>query len=167
MKHGEYLADADASFAFRTIIPCNLYGPHDKFDLDHAHLVPAVIHKLHLARRDGGRVCIWGDGEARREFMYISDLVDFISLVLDRVPALPRRINVGYGHDYTINEYYKTAAEALGYDGKMTHLLEKPVGMKRKLMNSSKARKFGWEPRVRLERGIKLTWGYFRDELCS
>jgi GDP-L-fucose synthase len=135
----EYIMREDASYQYKTLIPCNIYGRHDKFDPAHSHLVPAIIHKVHQAKQDGqASVEIWGDGTARREFMYGGDLADAIVHSIKNFDSLPACMNVGLGHDHTINEYYEAVASVMGYGGVFTHDLSKPVGMARKLVSIEK-----------------------------
>lgn len=147
---------------YKTIIPCNLYGPYDNFHPISSHMIPGVIRKLHEANLAGQQeVGIWGDGTARREFMYIGDLVRFIQFALEQIERLPSLINVGLGYDHTVNEYYQTVAEVVGYRGSFKHELDKPVGMRSKLLESSKARALGWQPKTELKEGLKKTYDYF------
>ena len=148
--------------AYKTLVPCNLYGPYDHFDLNKSHLIPAIIAKLHDAKiNHKAEVEIWGDGTARREFMYVGDLVQFILQAMEKLESLPEYINVGLGYDYSINEYYQTAAEIMGFNGKFSHDLTRPVGMRRKLLNIQKAVEFGWKPSVSLAEGIEKTYRYY------
>jgi len=154
--------EASAPLRCRTLVPCNLYGPGDSFDSERAHLVPAVIRKLHEARDAGmDTVTIWGDGEARREFMFVGDLVEFIGLSIDRFEELPPRLNVGVGHDHTINEYYRAIADVVGYRGGFVHDLERPVGMRRKLLDVSRMKALGWRPKTDLDQGVRATYDSF------
>ncbi len=164
----EYINREDDTFQYKTVIPCNLYGKYDKFDPEHSHMLSAVIKKIHEAKvNHQNTLDIWGDGEARREFMYAEDLADFIYYALENFEKMPQNINVGLGHDYTINEYYKTIAEVIGYDGKFIHDLTKPIGMKRKLINDSKLQEFGWRYRTSLEDGIKKIYKYYLKEVIN
>ena len=148
--------------AYRTVIPPNLYGPYDHFDLVNSHLLPAVILKLHLAKLKGEKIVkIWGDGQARREFLYIADLIDFLVVMLNRIEELPNMINVGVGEDYTIDEYYEMTAKVIGYQGAFEHDFSKPVGMRKKLMDISHVKKFGWQAKIPLDEGLKNTYHYF------
>jgi len=131
----EYINKEDDSFQYKTVIPCNLYGKYDKFDSKHSHMLPAVIQKVHEAKEANVDSDIWGSGKARREFMYAEDLADFIYYALENFDKMPQNINVGLGHDYTINEYYQAIAKVVGYKGKFIHDLTKPIGMKQKLLN--------------------------------
>ncbi len=158
----EYINKEDDSFKYKTVIPCNLYGKYDKFDPKHSHMLPAVIKKIHEAKIDNqATLDIWGDGEARREFMYAQDLADFIYYALENFDKMPQNINVGLGQDYTINEYYETIAKVVGYKGKFVHDLTKPVGMKQKLIDDTKLKEFGWKHKISLEDGIKKIYKYY------
>ncbi|MGM8849363.1 GDP-L-fucose synthase family protein [Salinicola halophyticus] len=164
----QYITDSsEGKKQYLTLIPCNLYGPHDKFDPDKSHMIPAVIRKIHeakQAKRD--TVEIWGDGEARREFMYVGDLADSVFTIVEKMlnrERLPTLMNVGLGHDYSINDYYKSVAEVVGYKGEFTHDLTKPVGMRQKLVDSQRINDAGWAPAVSLQNGIFKTYQYFLE----
>lgn len=158
----EYIHREDNNYLFKTIIPCNLYGPYDKFDPEHSHMLPAVIRKLHLAKTSRRvKIDIWGDGEARREFMYAADLADFIFYAIGNYKKMPQNINVGLGVDYSINDYYQYIAQVVGYDGKFVHDYSKPVGMKQKLIDDTLLKKFGWRPKTSLLDGITKTYNFY------
>ncbi len=158
----EYIMREDASYQYKTLIPCNLYGRHDKFDPAHSHLIPAIIHKIHQAKQSGQpTVDIWGDGTARREFMYAGDLADAMVRALKEFDSLPSMMNVGLGYDYTINEYYQAAAAVMGYTGSFVHDLSKPVGMARKLVSVGRQQAWGWMARSDLREGIERTYKYY------
>ena len=157
-----YIGQEDASFQFKTLIPCNLYGRHDKFDPSHSHLIPAIIHKIHIAKEtDQATVEIWGDGTARREFMYAGDIADALASAIDRFDSLPALMNIGLGHDHTINQYYAATADVLGYCGRFVHDLSKPVGMARKLVDIKLQRSWGWEAKYDLRAGIEKTYQFY------
>lgn len=161
----EYIMREDAGFQYKTLIPCNLYGRHDKFDPAHSHLLPAVIHKVHQAKLGGQpTVDIWGDGTARREFMYAGDLADALIRAINEFDSLPPMMNVGLGHDYSINEYYEAVAEVVGYHGSFVHDLGKPVGMARKLVDVERQRAWGWAPQTGLRAGIERTYEFYLKE---
>lgn len=161
-----YIQKENAEFKYKTIIPCNLYGKHDKFEPAHSHLVPAIIRKMHIAKVENKKeVDIWGDGSARREFLYSGDLVDCIYKVVDAQFAnfqnMPDIMNVGLGHDYSVTEYYQTAAKVIGYQGRFIYDLSKPVGMKQKLVSTSRADAWGWKSKTSLEDGFAKTYQFF------
>ncbi len=161
----EYITREDASYQYKTLIPCNIYGRHDKFDPRRSHLIPAIIHKVHLAKSDGlPTVEIWGDGTARREFMYAGDLADAMIRAIKEFDDLPAIMNVGLGRDYTINEYYKVAAEVMGYTGSFVHDTSKPVGMVRKLVSTERQLLWGWKAKTDLKSGIESAYQFYLKE---
>ena len=162
----EYIVREDSSFLYKTVIPCNLYGKFDDFNYDSSHMIPGVIRKIHDAKNKNLEfVNIWGDGLARREFMYAADIADFIYYAVENFNKMPQNINVGLGHDHSIIEYYKMIANVIGYKGKFNHDMSKPTGMKRKLIDNKRLNEFGWSHQTSLETGIKETYKYFLDEV--
>lgn len=158
----EYIQQENPNFLYKTIIPCSLYGRFDKFDSNYSHMIPSVIRKLDKAKTNNEQeVEIWGDGEARREFMYAADLADFIFYAIDNLNLMPQNLNVGLGKDYSINEYYQLVAKVVGYTGKFKHDLRKPVGMKQKLIDDTKLKEFGWGYKINLEDGLQKTYEYY------
>jgi len=126
----EYISQEQPDLLYKTIIPCNLYGRHDKFSEHNSHMIPAVIKKIIAAKENKqAEIDIWGDGEARREFMYAGDLAEFIFYAIEHFTTMPQNLNVGLGTDFTINEYYQRIAKVVGYPGTFKHDLSKPVGM--------------------------------------
>ncbi len=159
----EYISLNNKNFLYKTLIPCNLYGEHDNFDYDSSHMIPAVIRKIYNAKCQGhDHVLIWGDGEARREFMYAKDFSDFIFYAIEHFKKLPQNLNVGLGNDYSINDYYKIIADIVDYNGKFMHDHTKPVGMQQKLLNIEKLKKLGWNNQFTLRQGIKETYQFFK-----
>lgn len=162
----EYISREDSSFLYKTVIPCNLYGKYDDFSYENSHMIPGVIKKIHDAKNKNLEfVNIWGDGLARREFMYAADIADFIYYAVENFNKMPQNINVGLGLDYSIIEYYKIIADVIGYKGKFNHDMTKPTGMKRKLIDDQRLSEFGWSHQTSLETGIKETYKYFLDEV--
>lgn len=154
--------DQEEGFNYKTFIPCNLYGPYDTFDARNSHLIPAVLMKLHKAKEEGAReVEIWGDGTPQREFVYIDDLANFILSQIKNPEPLFSIMNVGAGEDISINDVYKTAAEIVGYEAGFVHNLDAPMGMKRKLMDISRAQSFGWSPKMSLAKGLKEAYSWY------
>jgi len=165
MRMCEFAMRENPDLNYKTLIPCNLYGKWDKFDPKHSHLVPAIIHKVHEAMRTGAsQIEVWGDGTARREFMYAGDLADAIVRALSVPAALPDSLNIGLGHDHTINEYYQIVAQVIGWQGEFIHDLSRPVGMKQKLLDVSQQNEWGWSPRTSLEDGIRATYEFYLKE---
>ena len=163
LKLCQFIHRSNRALQYKTLIPCNLYGPNDKFDPNRSHLIPAIIHKLHQAKRLGQpAVEIWGDGNARREFMFVDDLIDCILLAITNIENFPDIMNVGVGKDKSINDYYAIASQVVGYDGDTTHDLSKPVGMKRKLLDVSSVNNLGWTAKTSLETGMKYTYEYYK-----
>ncbi|SFO44379.1 GDP-L-fucose synthase [Cohaesibacter marisflavi] len=161
----QYIRREDASANYKTIIPCNLFGRHDKFDPKHSHLLPAIIHKVHMAKEKGEEtVEIWGDGTARREFMYAGDLADAVMKAAGDIDALPELMNCGLGHDHEINTYYQSVADVIGWDGDFTHDLSRPVGMKKKLCATDRQTEWGWSASTSLVDGIRATYDFYLNE---
>lgn len=151
-----------ASGVYKSIIPCNIFGPFDNFHPTNAHLLPAIIRKVHEARLKGDHsVEIWGDGSARREFMFAGDLADVILEACERYNELPMIMNVGTGVDFSVREYYEAARLIIGWEGDFTFDLSRPVGMRRKVVDISRQTEWGWQPRVTLHDGIALTYHAF------
>lgn len=149
---------------YKTLIPCNLYGKYDKFDPEKSHMIPSAIRKVASACRQNAKsVEIWGDGTARREFMYAEDLADAIAFVIEYFDEIPDLLNVGLGHDYTINEYYHAVAEVVGFKGEFEHDTNKPVGMKQKLVCTQKLSHLGWQPKHNLISGLTKTYQYYME----
>jgi GDP-L-fucose synthase len=146
---------------YKTIIPCNLYGKYDKFDPFNSHMIPAVIRKLHNAKNNNSIAEIWGNGKARREFMYAEDLADFIAFAIENYDRLDGYMNVGLGYDYSILEYYEQIAKVVGYQGRFIFNESQPVGMQKKLCSIEKQNALGWEPKYSLIDGIKKTNDFF------
>ena len=160
----EYIVKEDNSKNYKTVIPCNLYGKYDKFHPKNSHMIPAVMRKIHDANLSGANeINIWGDGSARREFMYVEDLSDFIFYAITKFDKMPQNINVGLGYDYSINDYYSEIAKVLDYKGSFSHDLTKPIGMKQKLNNNTKQKEFGWKHKTTLKEGLIKTYKYFLE----
>ena len=156
-----------AQFGFAAIcpMPTNLYGPGDDFDLNNAHVLPALLRKFHEARTSGApEVVVWGSGTPRREFMHVDDLAD-ACLFLMAVYDSPEIINVGVGTDVTIAELAELIRQIVGYSGRIAFDPSKPDGMPRKLLDVSRLRALGWRPRIPLEEGIRQTYRWYVETL--
>jgi GDP-L-fucose synthase len=156
-------AKSEFGLNYKTLIPCNLYGKYDNFHPVKSHLLPAAIRKIHNATKSNSPVEIWGSGKARREFMFIDDLIDFILWSIDHYDDLPDLINVGVGKDYSINEYYQIIGDIIGYDGEYINDLTKPEGMSRKLCSVQKQIELGWKPRYSLKQGLEKTYQFYLE----
>jgi nucleoside-diphosphate-sugar epimerase len=163
LKMTDYISN-DTDYNYKTIIPCNLFGPNDNFDINFGHMIPSVMNKIHLAKTNNDKmVTIWGDGNSRREFMYIKDLIDFIYYSIENIQKLPNFINVGVGSDYTIKEYYKMISKVIGYKGNFKLDLSKPQGMKRKLVDISLLNNLGWKHKFQVEEGLEETYKFYEQ----
>jgi GDP-L-fucose synthase len=145
---------------YLSVMPCNLYGPKDNFDLQSAHLLPALLHKAHLARRGGRRgLPVWGSGRPRREWLHVDDLAEACVLLMEQ-DAEPSVWNVGAGNDLTVAELAQLVMQAVELEGALEFDPSKPDGMMRKLLDSSRMRALGWQPRVALPEGIRSTYAW-------
>jgi GDP-L-fucose synthase len=148
---------------FISAMPTNLYGPGDNFDPATSHVVPALIRRVHEARKSGSaEVVIWGTGTPRREFLHCDDLADALRFLFERDDS-PEMINIGRGEDITIRELAELICDVVGFDGKLVFDDTKPDGTPRKLLDVSKLRSLGWAPRIPLEQGIKQTYRWFLE----
>jgi GDP-L-fucose synthase len=160
----EYITKEHPDFQYKTFIPCNLYGRWDKFSEQNSHMIPSVIKKVHQAIQSGvNNIEIWGDGTARREFMYASDLAAAAAKAIKEFDKVPDIMNIGLGYDFSINEYYETIKNILGYNGSFTHDISKPSGMKQKLLDITKQTEWGWKPSVSLQEGISKTYQFYLE----
>ncbi|WP_303784444.1 GDP-L-fucose synthase [Azovibrio restrictus] len=162
----DYINRKDNCFQYKTLIPCNIYGRHDKFNPENSHMVPAAIHKIHQAKINGvNEVLVWGTGNARREFMYAGDLADCMWRAIENFETLPSVMNVGLGFDFSILDYYKTIAKVVGYTGTFVHDLTKPEGMVQKLVSTEKLEKWGWAASTTLEQGVTKTYQFYLERI--
>lgn len=144
-----------------SLMPTNLYGPGDNFDLQTAHVLPALIRKFHEARAARSpSVTVWGSGSPRREFLYVDDLADAACFLMASYD-LPDIVNVGVGTDISIAELAATIREIVGFDGEIVFDRTKPDGTPRKLLDISKCRALGWRAQTQLERGIRATYAWY------
>ncbi len=151
-------------YGFRaiTLLPTNLYGPGDDFDLENAHVLPALLRKIHEAHETKTDVVVvWGSGTPRREFLYVDDLADACVFAMERYDAEPP-LNVGWGWDLTIHELAQTIAHVVGYRGRFVFDRSRPDGTPRKVLDTSKLAALGWRPRVDLRTGLALTYEWYR-----
>lgn len=164
----QYLSKEDSSLCYKTIIPCNLYGAYDKFDKHNAHMIPGVISRIHEAVENGtNQISIWGDGKARREFMFAEDLAKIIWDIIPIIEKIPEIMNIGLGIDHSILDYYNVIAKTIGFKGRFEFDLDKPIGMKQKLVDNSIQLKFNLRAGHTLEEGIKLTYEYYKKNIIN
>lgn len=160
------MANEQHNTSFKTIHPCNLFGPFDNFSLETGHMLPAILHRMHKAKDEGNApIVIWGDGTAKREFLYTPDLADFLNTALTKFSQLPEVMNVGSGVEVSVNEMHQHMAKVIGYDGELQHELSRPVGRKRRILDLSKQEEFGWSPKTQFEEGLAFTYEYLRGTL--
>lgn len=146
-----------------SLMPTNLYGPGDNFDLQSSHVLPALIRKFHEAKsRNAKSVEIWGTGTPRREFLHVDDLADAVLYLLQNYDAEPI-VNIGWGEDLTIRELAEMVMSAIGYSGALTFDQTKPDGTPRKLLDVARLHGLGWRPRIPLEAGIAATYTWFKE----
>jgi GDP-L-fucose synthase len=144
-----------------SVMPTNLYGPGDNFDLQTSHVLPALLRKFHAAKESGTKeVTVWGSGTPRREFLYVDDLADALCFLMERYDS-PEIINVGCGEDVTIAELAALVADVVGFRGELVFDRSKPDGTPRKLLDVSKMTALGWQPRMPLRDGVRLTYDWY------
>src|SRR5216110_3079346 len=146
---------------FISVMPTNLYGPNDNFDLETSHVLAALLRKAHEAKTRGDqRLIVWGTGKPRREFLHVDDLASACLLLLEKYDS-PDIINVGCGEDISIRELAELICEVVGFDGDLAWDVTKPDGTPRKLLDVSKLRALGWKPSIPLRDGIARTYEWF------
>lgn len=160
-KYCEY-ASRQYGLNYRVVIPSNLYGPNDHYGSEASHLLAATIWKAHVAREAGANFLdVWGDGTARREFTYVEDVAEWVARAAHGLADWPPLLNVGLGRDYSIREFYEFALETVGYECELSFDPSKPAGMHQKLMDSSLAASFGWDPPTDIRTGMAAAYAAF------
>jgi len=158
-----------AQYSFRAIslMPTNLYGPGDNFDLKNSHVLPALIRKFHEAKMEGrSEVTIWGTGTPRREFLHVDDLAAASVFLMQNYDE-PEIVNVGTGEDITISELAHLVAGSVGFKGQLVFDTSKPDGAPRKLLDVSRLHKLGWRHRTPLQEGVRSTYAWFLENVES
>ncbi|HTP73874.1 MAG TPA: GDP-L-fucose synthase [Burkholderiaceae bacterium] len=144
-----------------SVMPTNLYGPNDNYDLEQCHVLPALIRKVHEAKLSGaGEMVVWGTGTPRREFLYVDDLADACVHLFEREYDGPL-INIGCGEDVSIAALTEQVMEVVGFDGRIVFDTSKPDGMPRKLLDVSRLNELGWKARTPLKEGIRRAYADF------
>src|SRR5690606_4243326 len=143
---------------FISVMPTNLYGPNDNYDLNNSHVLPALLLKFHTAKVEGAdSVALWGSGRPKREFLHVDDLADACYQLMQNYEG-EEWLNVGTGEDISIKDLALTIKEVVGFEGELRFDASKPDGTPRKLMDVSKLHNFGWKHRIELKEGIRLVY---------
>jgi len=150
-----------------SVVPADLYGTGDDFDLETSHFLPALLRKIHQAKAGHqGEVVLWGTGRPRRECLYVDDLAQASIFLMNEYDS-SEMINVGSGEDYSIRELVQLVCQVIGFGGEITFDQSKPDGAPRKLLDASKIRKLGWLPKVGLEEGVRQTYQWYQEHVAS
>jgi len=161
---------------YRSILPCNLYGPGDNYDEENGHLAAGVIQRIHRAKVNGDKqFIVWGTGKPRREFVYVDDMADAAIHVMnvdkkkwDSVTEPMRNfVNVGAGYDIPIADFVKIACEALDYKGKIVYDISRPDGTKNKLTDNTRITELDWSPKVELKEGLKNAYEWYLNNIVN
>lgn len=148
-----------------SVMPTNLYGPGDNFDLKSSHVLPALIRKFHEAKQIGASsVTVWGSGEPRREFLHVDDLADAVCFLMEHYDS-PEIINVGVGVDIRIADLAALIRDIVEFEGEIFFDRDKPDGTPRKLLDVSKIAAIGWKASTELEAGIRSTYRWYLSQL--
>lgn len=160
-----------------SVMPTNLYGPGDNYDLQNSHVAPALIRKMHEAKKNGySKVTIWGTGTPRREFLSSEDMADaclyLMSLPDAKIEPIftqngPPLVNIGYGKDLTIRELAELIRDIIGYNGELVFDITKPDGTHQKWLDSSILERFGWKPKILLQDGLAAAYQDFKSALAN
>lgn len=146
---------------FISVMPTNLYGPNDNYDLNNSHVLPALIRKFHEAKlANAASVTMWGTGTPRREFLHADDLADACYYLMENYNE-PGLVNIGVGDDIPIRELAELIKKVVGYEGEIEHDLTKPDGTPRKLMDVSKLHAMGWMHKIGLEEGLRQVYAEY------
>jgi len=148
-----------------SVMPTNLYGPGDNFDLQNSHVLPALIRKFHEAKEAGdAAVSVWGTGTPRREFLHVDDLADAVVYLMENYSS-PEIVNVGWGQDISIGELAELVRKVVGFEGEIEFNASKPDGTPRKLLDTSRLSALGWQPKISLADGIAVTYDWYRQSV--
>ena len=145
-----------------SLMPTNLYGPNDNFDLETSHVLPAMIAKFHNAMKTNKSVKLWGDGSAMREFLHVDDLAEACFSCMQNYDD-PEHINIGTGEDVRIWELANIISDVVGFSGEILWDFTKPNGTPRKVLNIDKIKSLGWQPKINLQKGIELTYKWYKE----
>ena len=150
---------------FISVMPTNLYGPNDNYDLKNSHVLPALISKFHTAKKQNNpSVEIWGTGSPKREFLHADDLADACFYLMQNYNEAGL-VNIGVGDDISIKDLALLVKKIVGYEGELKFDTTKPDGTPRKLMDVSKLHSFGWKHKINLEEGIRSVYNEVNNKL--
>jgi len=149
-----------------SLMPTNLYGTNDNFDLESSHVLPAMIAKFHNAMKTNESVSLWGDGSAMREFLHVDDLAEACCMCMQKYDEA-EHINVGTGEDVRIWELANVISDVVGFSGDILWDFTKPNGTPRKVLNVDKIKSLGWKPKINLRDGIKMTYDWYKNEFIK
>ena len=156
---------------FISVMPTNLYGPNDNFDLKNSHVLPALLRKFHDAKESICSVVeVWGTGKAKREFLHVDDLANACVFILENVNSEDiydqniSHLNIGMGEDISIADLAALISKTVRYEGEIKFQLDKPDGTLRKLMDSSRLNGLGWKPKISLEEGLRITYEWYQNQ---
>ena len=146
-------------------MPTNLYGPGDNFDLEHSHVIPALMRKAHEAKMIGApAMVVWGTGAPRREFLHVDDLADAALHLMEHYSEATT-INVGVGKDVTIKELVTIICDVVGFEGELEFDTSRPDGTPQKMLDIARLRSIGWTPNVELRDGLATTYAWFLENI--
>ena len=153
--------------SYFTLMPCNLYGPNDNFDLKNSHFIPALIKKIiHSKIKNKRSIEIWGTGSPMREFLHVDDLADALVHLLKTYSGLTH-INIGTGEEISIHELAQSVADTVGFNGELVFDSNKPDGAMRKLLDTSKMNKLDWAPSIHLKEGLESTYKWYLQNVVE
>ena len=155
---------------FMSVMPTNLYGQNDNYDLETSHAMAALIRKFHEAKiNNAPQVVVWGTGTPKREFLHVDDMADACIYLMENHDAsdIGEFINIGAGKDLTISELAELIKDVIGYDGEIVYDASKPDGTPRKLLDASKLTKLGWKAKINLRDGISRTYDWYKENIVD
>lgn len=162
-RYCEY-ASAQYGLNYKVLIPSNLYGPGDDYTPGTSHLVASTLVKAHEAKMSrSSEIDVWGDGTARREFTFVGDVSDWVVSNINSIQNWPTYMNLGLGIDYSVKDFYEAALATVGYECDLQFDTSKPAGMKQKLMDSSVAKGYGWNPTTNINDGMASAYSAFLE----
>lgn len=159
LKLCNFIKNDNKNYLYKTLIPCNLYGNNDNFNLDSSHFIPAIINKVANAKKNKLKnVTVWGDGKSKREILHVTDLAEGILFCLKNFEKMPDILNIGSGHDISIKKYYNIISKIAKYKVNLIYDKNKPNGMRRKVLSVKKIHNFGWHHRINIQDGLTETF---------